>query len=63
MTEPNPNSAEEFTPTRDHEYQDAHYHDEEIDIVNDEKVGHVPDAPAPRKKNRIPPPKRRYYED
>ena len=55
---------EEFAPTREHEFQDSHYHDEEPDIVNDERVRHVGQAPHEKKKlNRRPPPKRWFYED
>ena len=57
----NDNLPEEFAPTREHEYQDAHYHDEEPEIVNDEQHGSV--KPAPKKKLRIPPPRRRHFED
>jgi hypothetical protein len=47
---------------QEREYQDAHYHDEEPEIQND-------DLPRPsarnaaRRKPRIPQPKRRYYEE
>ena len=49
------------------EYQDAHYHDEELEIQMDEGVPRSDarsTAPAPRKKNvPRPPPPRRYWED
>ena len=56
-------SPEEFAPTREHEYQDSHYHDEEPDVVNDELASRVNSAPAKKKTNRRPPPKPRHYED
>ncbi|MBI3822518.1 MAG: hypothetical protein HY289_07545 [Planctomycetes bacterium] len=55
---------EEFAETREHEYQDSHYHDEEPDIVNDELASNVTKAPVAKKKTtRRPPPKPRHYED
>ncbi len=63
MAEPTQESPEEFAPTREHEYQDSHYHDEEPDIVNDEEVRHANAASPARKKNRRPPPRPRHYED
>ena len=57
-----PLPPQEFSPTRDREYEDRHYHDEEPDIAPD-------DAPAPRpavahrKPIRRLPPRRRYTED
>jgi hypothetical protein len=57
-------SPEEFAETREHEYQDPHYHDEEPDIVDDEGTPIASQAPAiQKKKNRRPPPPRRYYEE
>jgi len=65
MADPMQESPEEFAPTREHEFQDSHYHDEEPDIVNDEGDGfHASPAPADKKKvNRRPPPKRWFYEE
>jgi hypothetical protein len=63
MVEPSNEAPEEFAPTREHEFQDSHYHDEEPDIVNDELASRV-DRPVDSKKpKRRPPPKPRYYED
>ncbi len=57
-------SPEEFAPTREHEYQDSHYHDEELDIVNDEMISSAHQLPADKPKSpRRPPPRPRYYED
>jgi len=44
------NSPEEFAQTREHEYQDPHYHDEEPDIVNDELATHMTRVPTNKKK-------------
>jgi hypothetical protein len=64
MVEPTNESPEDFAPTPEHEYQDAHYHDEEPDIVNDEMASHIAKPPVDRKKaNRRPPPRRHYEED
>jgi hypothetical protein len=56
-------SPEEFAPTREHEYQDSHYHDEEPDVVNDEMATRVTKPFDKKKTNRRPPPKPHYYED
>ena len=64
MVEPTNDSPEDFAPTPEHEYQDAHYHDEEADIVNDEIASPVARTPIAKKKaNRRPPPRRHYDED
>ena len=64
MADPTFPRQEDFAETREHEYQDAHYHDEEPDIVNDEMASHGSKATVGQKKpNRRPPPKPRYYED
>ena len=65
MADPIQETPEEFAPTRDHEYQDSHYHDEEPDIVNDEVVdGMSPAAPVKKKcKRKVPPPRPRHYEE
>jgi hypothetical protein len=56
--------SEDFAKTREHEYQDPHYHDEDADIVNDEAAPHVSGTPLDRKKtNRRPPPRRRYSSE
>jgi hypothetical protein len=61
---PQKDTQEEFGPTREHEYQDPHYHDEEPEITNDEQASHSHRGfPHKKKPNRRPPPKRRYYED
>jgi hypothetical protein len=63
MVDPAQESPEEFAPTREHEYQDSHYHDEDLDITNDEEGRHATEAPAHKKKSRRPPPRPRHYED
>jgi hypothetical protein len=63
MAEPTEKPQEDFAETREHEFQDAHYHDEEPDVVNDEfGLGGVK-VPANKKKSRRPPLKRHYDED
>jgi hypothetical protein len=56
----NPN---ESRPRFPHEYEDPHYHDEELDIQQDEfhREGKPPVKHTPPRK--LPPPKRRHYED
>jgi hypothetical protein len=55
---------EEFAPTREHEYQDSHYHDEEPDIVNDDGTPVMSKLPAARKKaNRRPPPPKPWHDE
>ena len=65
MVDPEADPQEEFAETREHEYQNPHYHDEDPDITDDE--GHVPrtsQASAVKKQTtRRPPPKPRHYED
>jgi hypothetical protein len=63
LQNPVPEEAEEFTPTREHEFQDSHYHDEEPDIVDDETATRV-SKPAGKSKSarRVPPPRRHYEE-
>jgi hypothetical protein len=56
-------SPEEFAPTREHEFQDSHYHDEEPDVVNDEMATRVTKPLDKKKTNRRPPPKPHYFED
>lgn len=63
MIDPTEESPEEFTPTRDHEYQGAHYHDQEAEIVADEEVPHAAPAPANPKQRRRPPPRPHYDEE
>ena len=63
MVDPTEKSAEDFAATREHEFQDAHYHDEEPDVANDELGAGGVQVPANQKKNRRPPPKRHYDED
>ena len=63
MTKPTPEPLEEFAPTREHEYQDSHYHDEAPDIVDDEPVRHVGTAPDKKKMARRPPPKPWFNEE
>ena len=62
MIDPIDEPQEDFNETREHEYQDAHYHDEELEIVNDE-AGRRASNPADKKKSRIPPPRPRHYEE
>ena len=64
MAEPSQESPEEFSPTREHEFQDSHYHDEEPEIVIDEGDGfHPSKAPPDKKRLTRRPPMRRYDED
>ena len=67
MADPTVPPQEDFAPTREHEYQDAHYHDEDADIANDEIANDeegrsILKTPA-AKKQRVPPPRPRHYED
>lgn len=64
MIDPVDEPQEDFNQTREHEYQDAHYHDEDAEIVNDE-FGRQPSraAGARKKTSRIPPPRPRHYEE
>ncbi len=63
MINPIDEPQEDFNQTREHEYQDAHYHDEEAEIVNDE-FGRQPVKAGDKKKaSRIPPPRPRHYEE
>ena len=55
-------SPEEFAPTREHEYQDSHYHDEEPDVQSDDSR-HSGKPPGIKKPPRKLPPPRRHYED
>jgi hypothetical protein len=63
MVDPTQESPEEFAPTRDHEYQGSHYHDEEPDIVDDAETPHAIKASADQKKRRRPPPRPHYDEE
>lgn len=64
MADPEKITPEEFAPTPDHEYQDAHYHDEEPDVVDDDVgEGMTPASIAKKKAKRRPPPRRHYYEE
>ena len=47
-----------------HEYEDPHFHDEDLEIQQDD-TGHRPNQPPARRKptRRVPPPRRRHYED
>lgn len=63
MADPVEKPEEDFAETREHEFQDAHYHDEEPDIVNDEALSGGTKLPATKKKNRRPPPRRHYDEE
>ncbi len=65
MADPKQETSADFANTRDHEYQDAHYHDEDAEIVADDvgdgvKKTHAASSKTPR---RMPPPKKRYFED
>ena len=65
MVDPAHDPQEEFAETREHEYQNPHYHDEDPDIVDDEDQVRRTSQPASQKKKsaRRPPPKPRHYED
>jgi hypothetical protein len=64
MADPiNPPPEEDFAETREHEFQDAHYHDEDAEIVNDEADRPIFKKTTPKKKLRVPPPRPRHYED
>jgi hypothetical protein len=57
-------SQEEFAKTREHEYQDPHYHDEDPEITDDELARRAGKSPTAKKKTmRKLPPQRRHYED
>jgi hypothetical protein len=64
MIDPAHDPQEEFAETREHEYLNPHYHDEDPDIVDDEEpIRHTGVAPIEKKKATRPPPKQRHYED
>ena len=64
MVDPEEAAPEEFAPTREHEFQDSHYHDEEPDVIADDVgEGMTKASLAKKKTNRRPPPKPRHYED
>ncbi len=65
MADPKTDSSEDFAPTRDHEFQDSHYHDEDAEIVADDVGDGVKKTHAAKAKpaRRLPPPRKRYYED
>ncbi len=65
MSDPAQDPPEEFAPTRDHEYQDSHYHDEQPDVVADDVGEGMSQASIAKKKlqRRPPPPRPRHYED
>lgn len=65
MTDQTNDTSHDFAPTRDHELQDAHYHDEDAEVVADNvgdgvKKTHATMRKAPR---CLPPPKKWYSED
>jgi hypothetical protein len=45
------------------EYEDPHYHDEDEVAPNDDVVSRHVQAAPPRPARRLPPPRRRFYED
>jgi len=61
MNESSPHS-QPAASFQEREYQDAHYHDEEPEIQNDDLPRHAA-RNTPRRKPRFPQPKRRYYEE
>jgi hypothetical protein len=65
MADPKETSPEDFAATREHEYQDAHYHDEEPDIVPDDVGEGMSKVSIPKKnaKRRLPPRPPRYFEE
>jgi hypothetical protein len=65
MVDPSQESPEEFAPTREHEYQDSHYHDEEPDIVDDDVGEGMNAASTAKRKNpkRRPLPRPRHYDE
>jgi hypothetical protein len=63
MTEPVHDPQEEFAETREHEYQNPHYHDEDPDIVDDEEALRRTSAAPAKKKATRPPPRPRHYEE
>ena len=61
MTDP---ELEPQEPAPENEFQDAHYHDDDLDIERDD-LDPRPDHPhLPKKQTRRPPsPRRRFVED
>jgi hypothetical protein len=61
MTQPNLDPDE---VSHQKEILDNNYHDEELEIQNDEEPGHRSSLPLPsRKAVRRPPPRKRYYQE
>ena len=65
MVDPVHDPQEEFVESREQEYQNPHYHDEDPDTVNDEdQVRHTSAGLSDAQKAaRQPPPRPRHYED
>jgi hypothetical protein len=64
MIDPTHDPQEDFAEEQEREYQNAHYHDEDPEIADDEdQVRHAGAPPRAKKKPRIPPPRSRYDEE
>jgi hypothetical protein len=63
MTDRAHDPQEEFADEQGHEFQKAHYHDEDPEIADDEDVVRKSSALPGKKKSRIPPPRPHYDED
>jgi hypothetical protein len=58
---PNPQPAR---PGNDKEYEDPHFHDDDLDIQDDEsRSGNRGSAKKTKPARRLPPPPRRRHED
>jgi hypothetical protein len=58
-----PTAPVEPKPRLTREYEDPHYHDEDEVAPNDDVVPRHAAAALPRPARRLPPPRRRFYED
>ncbi|MSU79285.1 MAG: hypothetical protein EXS16_14480 [Gemmataceae bacterium] len=65
MADQKNDTGHDFAPTRDHELQDAHYHDEDAEVVADYVGDGVKrtHASTPKPIRRLPPPKKWFVED
>jgi hypothetical protein len=62
MSDPT-HSPKEPRPRHGKEYEDPHYHDDDVGVTGDEDGPRLTRAPGSRKPNRRLPPPRPRYED
>jgi hypothetical protein len=63
MSDPTTNPGEKVPPRKYQEYEDPHYHDEDVEIGSTDEPEHRTRRPPGRRQASRRPPPRRHYEE